>query len=165
MVRGNPSVIVGQWPEESPSAQDAIETTSPFVCRTVCVFVVAMVLYVLQAERNGSSCSTSVVDNKRDSVSNQLNRELTNRRFGGTMHVHVSLLVGSHAEVGNFPKVAELPPPPPPKKKKRRRRKKDDKKINLIKCRWLWQFHSWQLLISVCFALESGLLLTASRYD
>ena len=95
-------------PEESPSAQDAIETTSSFVCRTVCVFVVALMLHVLQAERNGSSCSTSVVDNKRNSVSNQLNRELTNRRFGGTMHVHVSFLVDSHAEVGPFPKVADL---------------------------------------------------------
>ena len=41
-------------PEESPSAQDAIETTSPFVCRTFCVCVVALVLCVLQAEGNGS---------------------------------------------------------------------------------------------------------------
>ena len=29
-------------PEESPSAQDAIETTSPFVCHTNCVFVVCV---------------------------------------------------------------------------------------------------------------------------
>ena len=47
-------------------------------------------------------------DNKRNSVSNQLNLEITNMRFGGTMHVHVSLLVDSHAEAGNFPKVADL---------------------------------------------------------
>ena len=48
-------------PEESPSTQDAIETTSPFVCRTFCVFVVALMLYVLQAEGNGPSCLSSVV--------------------------------------------------------------------------------------------------------
>ena len=134
----------------------------PCVFRTFCVFVVALMLCVLQAERNGSSCSTSVVDNKRNSVSPQLNRELTNRQFGGTIHVHVSLLVGSHGEVGYFPKVGELSPK---NKQTKNKTKKDEKKINLIKCRWLWQFHSWQLLISVCFALESGLLLTASRYD
>ena len=48
-------------PEESPSTQDAIETTSPFVCRTFCVFVVALMLYVLQAEGNGPSGLSSVV--------------------------------------------------------------------------------------------------------
>ena len=43
-------------PEESPCAQDAVETTSTFVFRTCCVFVVALTLtlYVLQAEGNGS---------------------------------------------------------------------------------------------------------------
>ena len=41
-------------PEESPSAQDAIETTSLFVFRGFCVFVVVLMLYALQAEINGS---------------------------------------------------------------------------------------------------------------
>ena len=48
-------------PEVSPSAQDAIETTSPFVFRTFCVCVVALMPYVLQAEGNGPSCLSSVV--------------------------------------------------------------------------------------------------------
>ena len=48
-------------PEESPSAQDAIETTSPFVFRGFCVFVVALMLYVLQADGNDPDCSASVV--------------------------------------------------------------------------------------------------------
>ena len=48
-------------PEELPSAQNTIETTSPFVFRTFCVCVVALMPYLLQAEGNGPSCLNSVV--------------------------------------------------------------------------------------------------------
>ena len=56
-----PVSLLVSGPEESPSAQDAIETTSPFVFRTFCVCVVALMLYVLQAEGNGSSFLSSVI--------------------------------------------------------------------------------------------------------
>ena len=66
-----------------------------------CVFVVPL------RETDPAVQPLSLITN--ETVSNQLNRELTNRQFGGTMHVHVSLMVGSLAEVGYFPKVADLP--------------------------------------------------------
>ena len=63
-------------------------------------------MYCKQRETDPAVQPLSLITN--ETVSNQLNRELTNRQFGGTMHVHVSLLVGSLAEVGYFPKVADL---------------------------------------------------------